>query len=165
MKQKLNLTYREILKRAHLSFNKNTDVIVFGDHKYLLDALIDEDFLKDFNMYDNFDALIQTCYKRLKTKYGAEIIPKDIPFKEFNDNIKNYADFKKEVISTIGSDFWGSFCNNNVLYSAEKDDTGKVAYIHKHWLINEGIGFLSDWKWTEAVISRNTLKLLGVVRS
>ena len=68
MKKKLNLTYREILKRASLSFNKNTDVIAFGDHKYLLDSLIEEDFLKDFNMYDNFEALIQTCYKRLKDR-------------------------------------------------------------------------------------------------
>lgn len=166
MKKKLNLTYREILKSASLSFNKNTDVIAFGEHKYLLDALIEEDFLKVFNMFDDFDALIQTCYERLKYKYKAEIIPKDIPFKEFNDNLKKFADFKVEVMSTIGSEFSSSFCDHNfVLYSAEKDDTGKVAYIHKHWRINVGMGFLSDWKWTESVISRNTLKLLGVVRS
>lgn len=181
MKKKLNLTYREILKRASLSFNKNTDVIAFGDHKYLLDSLIEEDFLKDFNMYDNFDALIKTCYEDLKKHYECEL--EDIPFKvvndnlkklkkitsnfnDFNDNLKDLtSDFKDKVILIIANNFYDSVLNHNfVLYSAEKDDTGKVAYIHKHWLINEGIGFLSDWKWTEAVISRNTLKLLGVVR-
>lgn len=165
MKKKLNLTYREILKRASLSFNKNTDVIAFGDHKYLLDSLIEEDFLKDFNMYDNFDALIKTCYEDLKKHYECEL--EDIPFKVVNDNLKDLtSDFKDKVILIIANNFYDSVLNHNfVLYSAEKDVTGKVAYIHKHWLINEGIGFLKDWKWTEAVISRNTLKLLGVVRS
>lgn len=81
MKKKLNLTYREILKRASLSFNENTDVIAFGDHKYLLDSLIEEDFLKDFNMYDNFEALIQTCYKRLKKNMELKLYRKIFPLR------------------------------------------------------------------------------------
>lgn len=55
MKKKLNLTYREVFDRAGLSFNENIALFVFVDHKYILDDLIEEQFLDDFMLYDDFD--------------------------------------------------------------------------------------------------------------
>lgn len=62
-KEKLNLTYREVFDRAGLSFNENTALFVFVDHKYILDDLIEEQFLDDFMLYDDFDSFIHECYE------------------------------------------------------------------------------------------------------
>lgn len=150
MKKKLNLTYRDILDNAGMSFNKNIDSFVIVDHKYVLDELLEEQFLDDFMLYDDFDTFIQECYE-------ADILLKMLSLKDFNHKLDSDPAFKERIVSKIATDFCHSIDDEDViLYSVEKDDSGKVAFIHQQWRY--------DSNWCETVIPRVTLKKLGVVR-
>lgn len=150
MKKKLNLSYREVLNKAGMSFNKNTDSFVIVDHKYVLDNHIEEQFLEDFMLYDSFDSFIDECYE-------ADILAKVVSLNHFNNKLAYDPIFKEKIVSKIASDFCHSIEDEDViLYSAEKDDSGKVAYIHQQCFYDDN--------WCETVIPRGILKILGVVR-
>lgn len=95
-KKKLNLTYREVFDRAGLSFNENTALFVFVDHKYILDDLIEEQFLDDFMLYDDFDSFIHECYE-------ADILLKILSLKDFNHKLDSEPAFKERSDNIFGN--------------------------------------------------------------
>ena len=107
-KKKLNLTYREVFDRAGLSFNENTALFVFVDHKYILDDLIEEQFL------DDFDSFIHECYE-------ADILLKILSLKDFNHKLDSEPAFKERIASKIATDFCHSIDDEDVIiYSVGK---------------------------------------------
>lgn len=113
-KKKLNLTYREVFDRAGLSFNENTALFVFVDHKYILDDLIEEQFLDDFMLYDDFDSFIHECYE-------ADILLKILSLKDFNHKLDSELAFKERIASKIATDFCHSIDDEDVIiYSVGK---------------------------------------------
>ncbi len=97
-----------------MSFNENTALFVFVDHKYILDDLIEEQFLDDFMLYDDFDSFIHECYE-------ADILLKILSLKDFNHKLDSEPAFKERIASKIATDFCHSIDDEDVIiYSVGK---------------------------------------------